>query len=294
MVEKKTISSKIFDVFNVVFMILMIVITLYPFYYVITCSLSDSAQLVLDSGLMLLPKDFSLEAYKAVFENPNIWSGYRTTAFVVVVGTVMSVLATAFGAFLLTRKNFAIKNFLAYMMLFTMYFNGGMIPTYLLVNNVLGFGDSIWALIIPTLISTYNLILMKSNFSQIPDSIEESATIDGANDFIILFRIILPLSLPIIAVMVLYYGVSYWNSWFNAMIYIRTKSKFPLQLVLREILLMNETNTMTGNGSAADAYAIGESIKYATIIVATLPILCVYPFVQKYFVKGVMIGAVKG
>lgn len=294
MVENKTLGSKIFDVFNVLFMIFMMVITLYPFYYVVTCSLSDSNQLVLERGLMLLPKGFSLDAYVAVFNNPNIWTGYRTTLFIVVVGTTMSVIATAFGAFLLTRKNFAIKNFIAYMMLLTMYFGGGMIPTYLLVNNILGFHDSLWALIIPNLISTYNLIIMKSNFSQIPDSIEESATIDGANDFVIFFKIILPLSLPIIAVMFLYYGVGYWNSWFSAMLYIRSKSKFPLQLILREILLINQTSEMTDAGATGDAYAIGESIKYATTIVATLPILCVYPFIQKYFVKGVMIGAVKG
>ena len=294
MVEKKSLGSKIFDVFNVLFMIFMMVITLYPFYYVVTCSLSDSNQLVLERGLMLLPKGFSLDAYMAVFKNPNIWTGYRSTLFIVIVGTTMSVIATAFGAFLLTRKNFAIKSFIAYMMLFTMYFSGGMIPTYLLVNNILGFHDSLWALIIPNIISTYNLIIMRSNFSQIPESIEESATIDGANDFIVLFRIILPLSLPIIAVMFLYYGVAYWNSWFTAMLYIRTKSKFPLQLILREILLINQTGEMTDAGATGDAYAIGESIKYATTIVATLPILCVYPFIQKYFVKGVMIGAVKG
>ncbi len=184
------------------------------------------------------------------------------------------------------------KRVMGLMMVFTMYFSGGMIPSYLLVYKYLHLGDTLWALIIPTAISTYNLIIMKTNFEAIPDSIEESAKIDAANDVVIFARIIMPLSMPIIAVMILFYGVSHWNSWFNAMIYLRTRTKFPLQLILREILLMDSTDSMSG--SDADSYAIAETIKYATIMVATVPILCVYPFIQKYFVKGIMIGAVKG
>ena len=258
------------------------------------CSISESRFLIGDKGTMLKPLGFSLAAYKEVISNPNIASGYRVTLFVVVVGTALNVFLTSLGAFLLTRKNFPIKNALAYFIIFTMYFSGGMIPTYLVVYKMLRLGDSLWALILPGAISTYNLIIMRTNFAAIPVSLEESAQIDGANDFVILFRIILPLSLPIIAVMVLFYGVSHWNAWFNAMIYIRTRSKYPLQLILREILLLNSTESMMNDATGSDKYSIGESIKYATIIVATLPILLVYPFIQKYFVKGIMTGAVKG
>lgn len=295
MMYKKTIGSKIFDSFNYIFMLVVILITLYPMYYVLVCSLSDSNSLIGARGLILFPKGLNIEAYKAVFNNPNIFSGYGITLFIVVVGTVLSVAATAIGAFLITRKKLRIRKALSYMMVFTMYFSGGMIPTYLMVYKWLHLGDSIWALILPVMISTYNLLIMKANFEALPDSLEEAAKIDGANDILILFRIVLPLSLPVIAVMFLYYGVGYWNSWFTAMMYLRTRSKFPLQLILREILLSNDVTSMgTGGASTGDRYLIGESIKYATIVVATLPILCLYPFIQKYFVKGVMIGAVKG
>ncbi|MBQ4110946.1 MAG: carbohydrate ABC transporter permease [Clostridia bacterium] len=294
MVKKETTSEKIFDVLNIIFMLLMICVTLYPFYYVVMASLSDSGALMRHEGVLLKPAGFSLAAYKMVFKNPNILSGYRTTIIVVLAGTTINILLTSIGAFLLTRKKFAIRKFLSYMMIFTMYFSGGMIPTYLLIYKGLNLGDSLLALIIPSAISTYNLLIMRTNFAAIPECIEESAKIDGANDIVVLFRIIMPLSLPIIAVMILFYGVAHWNSWFSAMIYIRTKSKYPLQLILREILLLNSTESMMEGSMGSDKYSIGESIKYATIIVATLPILCVYPFIQKYFVKGMMIGAVKG
>lgn len=294
MVTNKSVGEKAFSVFNIIFMVIMVIVTLYPFWYVVTCSLSDSSQLIGARGLMLLPKGFSLESYKTVLHNPNILTGYRTTLIVVLFGTALNVIMTAICAFLLTRKKFAIRGFMAYMALFTMYFSGGMIPTYLVVYKWLHLGDTLWALILPGAISTYNMIIMRTNFSEIPESLEESAKIDGANDILILFRIILPLSLPIIAVMVLFYGVAHWNSWFNALLYIRTRAKYPLQLVLREILLINDTSNMTAGASGSDRFFLGESIKYATIIVATVPILLVYPFIQKYFVTGIMIGAVKG
>lgn len=294
MVVKRSAGEKVFSVCNIIFMVLMVAVTLYPFWYVVMCSFSDSAQLVGVRGLMFLPKGFSLSSYRAVLQNPNILTGYRTTLIVVVCGTTLNVFMTAICAFLLTRKKFAIRGIMTYMTLFTMYFGGGMIPTYLVVYKWLHLGDTLWALILPGVISTYNMIIMRTNFAEIPESLEESAKIDGANDILILFRIILPLSLPIIAVMVLFYGVAHWNSWFNALLYIRTRTRYPLQLVLREILLINDTNQMTGSAAASDRYFLGESIKYATIIVATVPILVVYPFIQKYFVTGVMIGAVKG
>ena len=294
MVTKRTWSGKVFDIFNTLFMLFMIVITLYPFYYVITCSISDSNMIIGDKGLMLLPKGFSMGAYQMVMRNPNILSSYRVTLILVVVGTLVNVLMTSIGAFVLSRKRFAIKKTLTILIIFTMYFIGGMIPGYLLTYKVLHLGNTLWALILPGAISTYNLIIMRTNFIAIPDSLEESAKIDGANEIVILFKIILPLSLPILAVMTLFYGVGHWNSWFNAMLFIRDRAKYPLQLILREILLLNSTDAMTGDASSVDKYNIGESIKYATIIVATLPILVVYPFIQKYFVKGMLIGAVKG
>jgi putative aldouronate transport system permease protein len=181
---------------------------------------------------------------------------------------------------------------MTFIIVFTMFFSGGLIPNYLTVMN-LGLIDSRWAIILPSAISTYNMIIMRTSFSSIPDSLEESATIDGANDITILTCIILPLSLPIIAVMVLFYGVSHWNSWFSAMFYLRSRTLYPLQLILREILITNSIDNMTTDVSAMDKEPIGESIKYATIMVATLPVLFIYPFLQKYFVKGVMIGAIK-
>ena len=293
MVHKKTISEMVFDCLNTLFMLVMIAITIYPFWYVIMASLSNSSQLMGARGWMLLPKGFSFEAYKAVLKNPNILSGYRTTIFIVVVGTAINILMTSTGAFVLTRKKFAIKKFMERMMIFTMYFSGGMIPSYLLVYKFLGLGNSIWALILPTAISTYNLLIMRTSFDSIPHSLEESAKIDGANDFVVFLRIVMPLSKAILAVMILFYGVAHWNSWFSAMLYIRARDKYPLQLILREILLINSMDSMIGDASGADKYMIGESVKYATIIVAMLPILFIYPFIQKYFVKGVMIGAVK-
>ncbi len=290
---KISFGERVFRILNTVFMVFMIAVTLYPFYYVLMGSLSDGIQLVGYRGPLFKPLGTTLNAYRSVFKNPNILTGYRNTVIIVLVGTTLNVIMTSMSAFLLTRKSFAIKNFLAYMMIFTMYFSGGLIPTYLVVFNVLGLGDSLGALILPTLISVYNVIIMRSNFAAIPQGLEESARIDGANEFVIFSRIIMPLSMPIIAVMILFYGVNHWNSWFNAMIYLRTREKYPLQLVLREILLSGTADQMAGS-SGADQYALGESVKYATIIVATVPILAIYPFIQKYFVKGIMVGAIKG
>lgn len=289
--QKRGIGEIIFDVFNIIFMLLLVVITVYPLYYVLVSSFSESSMLMGERGVILWPKGFNLDGYLAVFSNPNILTGYRTTLIVVVAGTALNIIMTSIGAFLLTRKKFAIKKILGYMIIFTMYFSGGMIPTYLVVYKWLHLGNTLWALLLPGLISTYNLIIMRSNFASIPDSLEESAKIDGANDIVVLCRIIMPLSMPIIAVMVMYYGVGHWNSWFGAMLYIRQRNMYPLQLILREILLSSSASAMAGDG---DAHLLSLSIKYATIMVATVPILCVYPFVQKYFVQGIMVGAVKG
>lgn len=292
---KASLGERLFDVFNVVILTLIMCITLYPVIYVVLASVSDSNRLLAHNGLLLKPLGFNLEAYKAVIKNPNILSGYLITLFVVIVGTFLNVLMTAVSAFVLTRKRFPLGKVFVLFSVFTMYFSGGMIPRYLFINDTLGLGNSVWSLILPGLISTYNLIIMKNNFESIPDSLEESARIDGANDIVILFKIILPLSKAIIAVMVLMYGVHHWNAWFDAMLFIRKRNMYPLQIILREILIANSTESMmSGAGTGADIQAIGESIKYATIVVTTVPVLCIYPFVQKYFTKGVMLGAVKG
>lgn len=292
MVIKKTVGDKIFDFFNYVILTLLMIITIYPFLYVVFASFSSADQLAASRGLLYKPLGFSINAYKAVFDNPMILIGYKNTIFYVLVGTLYNLLMTSLGAYVLSRKNFFWKKYMLAMVIFTMFFGGGLIPNFLLVKG-LGMYNTVWALIIPGAISTMNLIIMKTSFESIPDGLEESAKIDGANDFTILFKIILPLSMSTIAVMVLYYGVGHWNSWFGALIYLRNKNLYPLQLVLREILISNSMNDMLQN-TEADKQFLSETIKHATIMVATLPILLVYPFLQKYFVKGVMIGALKG
>ena len=276
-------------------MLLMMIITLYPFWYVAVSSISDSRALMRFTGMLLLPQGFSLEAYAMVFKNPNIISGYINTIIIVVAGTMLNLIMTSLGAYVLSRKDIGWVRPVMLLIVFTMFFSGGLIPVFLLVNNWLNLGDTLLAVIVPGLISTWNLIILRTSFSAVPESLIESAWLDGANDFTILFRVVIPLSLPVMAVMVLFYGVGHWNSWFSAMVYLRDRSLYPLQLILREILIQNDTRFMIGGGAdIEDVEGVAESIKYATIMVATLPILAVYPFLQKYFVKGVMIGSIKG
>lgn len=289
---KTSLGSKVFDVCNVVFMLSLIAVILIPLLHVVSASFSSPASYVRHEGLLLSPVDFCLDAYKAVARNKNIITGYMNTIFIVVVGTTISIITTLIAAYCLSRKNVMWKNVLMMGIVFSMYFSGGMIPFYLVVKGV-SLNNSIWSLIIPSAISTYNLIIMRTAMASVPESLEESAKLDGANHWTILWKIMVPLVKPTIAVICLYYAVSNWNSWFNAMLFIRDKSGYPLQLVLREILLQNDTSAMTA-GAGADDYLISETIQFATIVVATLPILSIYPFIQKYFVKGVMIGAVKG
>lgn len=286
-------GERIFDIANSLFLILLSLATLYPFLYVLIASFSDPAWIVQFRGLLWYPKGFNWEAYVMVFKNPAIMTGYLNTILYVILGTSLNILMTALGAYALSRQDVMWKNPVMFMIVFTMFFSGGLIPTYLLIND-LGMVDTRWALLIPTAMSAYNLIIMRTAFQGVPVSLEESAKLDGANDFTILFRVILPLSMPVVAVMVLFYGVAHWNAWFSALIYLRTRDLYPLQLILREILITNSTESMMTGVGGNDKMPIGETIKYATIIVATAPILFLYPFLQKYFVKGVMIGAIKG
>lgn len=292
MINKRSFSEICFDTINILLLILMMLLTVYPLIYVLFASVSDAGSLMGYKGMLWRPLGFSLDAYTNVFRNPMIVKGYGNTLFVVLMGLVLNITLTAFGAYALSRKSLQYRKPLMLFIIFTMFFSGGLIPLYLTVKGV-GLIDSLWSLIIPTAINTFNLILMKTAFEAIPDALEESAKIDGANDFVILFRIVLPLSMPVIAVMLLYYGVGHWNSWFNAMIFLQERSLYPLQLVLRGILLQGEASANSG-ASDEDAAMLAATLKYATIIVATVPILFVYPFLQKYFVKGALIGAVKG
>lgn len=285
--------DRIFTIFNYTFLILLVIVTLYPLLYVLFASLSDSAQLLANKGLLWKPVGFSLEAYKSVLANPGIATGFRNTLFILVFGVIVNLFMTALGAYVLSRKNVMWNKVFMFFIVFTMFFGGGLIPLYLVVKGV-GLLDTLWSTILPFAISTFNLIIMRTSFMGIPDSLEESAKIDGANHFTILFRIIIPLSMPVIAVMILYYAVDKWNGWFYASVFIKSRELFPLQLVLREILIANSTESMSAGASAGDRFQIGETIKYATIMVATIPILCIYPFLQRFFVKGVMVGSLKG
>lgn len=267
----------------------MALVCLYPMWHVIMASFSDPIRLMRHSGVIIKPLGFSLEGYKVVLQNPNIPRSYLNTIYYVVLGTTINMILTTIGAYALSRKGFMFKRTLTLLIVFTMYFNAGLVPNFLLVKN-LHLYNTIWALVLPGAISTWNLIVMKTSFQAVPVSLEESARLDGANDFTILFKIFLPLSKATIAVMILFYAVTHWSSWFNAMIYIRDRGKYPLQLIMREILV---TNSAGGNTMDSDAMFLQEIVKYSTIVVATVPILFIYPFAQKYFMSGVMMGSVK-
>lgn len=286
---------EVFSVFNVIFLILAIICTFYPIYFVLAASFSNAAGLAANYGLLLLPiRPLSLTAYELVFRNPLVLSGYLNTFIILFAGVSINMVMTLMGAYTISLKHSLLARPLALFMLFTMYFSGGMIPAYI---NIKSFGlmDTLWALIIPGAVSTYNLLIMRSAFAALPESLYEAAYLDGASHLRILSQIYIPLSSATIAVLALYYAVGHWNSWFNASLYISTTSKYPLQLVLRQILILNENSelnsTMTDNGEQA-LYA--DLVKYALIVVSTVPILVLYPFLQKFFVKGVMVGAVKG
>ncbi|MCL2058054.1 MAG: carbohydrate ABC transporter permease [Oscillospiraceae bacterium] len=291
--DNRGAGEKVFDIIIIAFLCALIVVTLYPFVYSAFASFSDGNLLTKHRGLLFHPLGFATDAYEKVFKNPMIISGYQNTLLYLSLGTTLNVLLNSMGAYVLSRKSFKPRNVIMLFITFTMFFNGGLIPTFLLVRSI-GLYDSFLAMIFPTAINTWNLIIMRTAMLEVPDSLEESARVDGANDFVILFRIILPVSQAVLAVIILFYAVGHWNSWFNAMIYLRDRGKFPIQLVLREILISNSTDSMTTGLPTDTSAVIGESIKHATMIVATVPVLVIYPMLQKYFVKGIMIGSIKG
>lgn len=292
--ESRRLSYKIANGAIMLVMILLMLITVYPLYYTICASFSDARALLRNSDLLLKPLEpFTLDGYRAVFSNPSIIKSFGNTVFYVAAGTAISMALTIAGAFVVSRGYFLPRNVMMKGMLLTMFFSGGLIPWFFVVRD-LGMYNTRWAIVIPAALSTYNLIIMRSFFLSIPPALEESALLDGANDFQVLTHIILPLSTPVLAVIGMYYAVGQWNGWYHSLIFHRTRELYPLQMILRELLILNE---MTGSDSAADFVEEAfnrDLIKYCTIVVTTVPILIIYPFLQRYFVKGVMIGAIKG
>lgn len=297
---KKSRSDQIFDIINILFMLVTIIIMLYPLYFVVIASFSEPYD-VAKGNVTLLPSGFTLDAYKNVFKEPQIWIGYRNTIFYTILGTAWNLITLIPAAYVMSKKKLCGRTFLSWFFFITMYFGGGMVPTYLLMKD-LNLLNTPWIMILGS-VSCYNLIVTRTFFSNsIPDSLYEAAYIDGASEFRTFFRVALPLSGSIIAVMALFHGVGHWNSFYNALLYIHDKNLYPLQLVLRNILIQNQSmvmemlensDTEAAMHIAQQAY-MAEAMKYALIFIASAPLLIAYPFVQKYFVKGVMIGSMKG
>ena len=288
-------GDRIFNVINYAILILVTVIVMYPLLFVLSASFSDP-QAVLRGEMLLWPKGVNLNSYAKIFQNQDIISGFTNTLVYTSLGTFINLTMTILAAYPLSRKDFVGRNAIMALLVFTMFFSGGLIPTYLLIKN-LGMLNTLWVMIIPNAVSISNIIIMRTFFQQsIPGELQEAATIDGCSNIKILTRIILPLSMPIIAVTILFYAVGHWNAFFNALLYLSDKDKFPLQLILREILIQGQTNDMVkmSTESAIKQQREVEGIKYAVLVVANIPVLALYPFLQRYFVKGVMIGAIKG
>ncbi|MFK7696571.1 carbohydrate ABC transporter permease [Paenibacillus sp. HJGM_3] len=293
--EIRSTGDKVFDAIINAMLAAVVIVVLYPLVFVLSASISDPAS-VLNGEMWLWPKQISAVGYQKVFENKDLLNSYLNTIVYTVVGTAINLAMTVMAAFPLSQKSFYGRNLFMAIMVFTMFFSGGLIPTYMLVKQ-LGMLDTMWALIIPGAVSVWNIVIMRTFFqSSIPGEIQEAAAIDGCSDWRTLWQIVLPLSLPILAVMVLFYAVGHWNAYFSALIYLSDREHYPLQLILREILIKGEMEGMVNVGDASHAKTLmdQEAVKYAVVVVANLPILLLYPFLQKYFVKGIMIGALKG
>lgn len=291
--KRRSTGSVIFDIVNVIVLLLIACVTLYPIIHVLFASVSDSNRVMQHSGLLLHPLGFTLSAYKSVLADARVFIGYKNTLIILLGGVALNIVLTCIGAYFLTRKNVLWQKPIMILIVATMFISGGMVPLYLVVKN-LGIIDTTWALVLPVAVNTYNLIIMRTGFAAIPDSLEEAAKIDGASDEWVLIFVMVPLAMPTIAVLILYYAVFHWNAWFNAMIFLRNRDLYPLQLMLREILLQNQLDQQVNAAAMQNVESVSESVKYATIMVSVIPALCIYPFLQKYFVKGVMVGAVKG
>lgn len=292
--RKKNIKDGIaFDVINYSLLFIVAMIMIYPILNVIAISFSDNSA-YLKNPMRIWPGNFNLDAFKYVFSNRLILSSYKNTVIITLVGTAIDLLLVTLTAYPLSKKHLKGKKIFMNLIIFTMLFNGGLIPNFYLVRG-LGLLDSLWSLILPSLLAAFDIILLKSFLENLPESLEEAARIDGAGELRVLFNIAIPLSKPILATLALFVSVRYWNSFFNAVIYIRTPAKWTLQLVLREVVMASDVQFLATGGNLAEIKDLPpNNLKYATLLVVILPILCVYPFLQKYFVKGVMVGAVKG
>lgn len=283
-------SYRIFQAVNTILMIAVVFITLYPFVYLVAQSFSSDAA-VSSGRVTFLPIDFSLETYKYILRDNSFFKFYGNTIFYSILGTLISVAGTAVLAYPLSKKKLRMNKFFIPFVVFTMYFSGGMIPNYILVTQWLGLGDSVWSVVLPGAISTFNLLLMKSSFENLPAELEEAAAIDGMGTYGIFLKIILPLSKPILATMTLFYLVGMWNEWFGPFLYLDTRNKWPIALWVRQLV---EGANQVDVSSTAEASSVQATLKSATMVLTSLPIICVYPFVQRYFVQGMTLGAVKG
>ena len=291
---RETKTDRTFTIFNYVFLTIVALLVIYPLVFVVSASLSNP-QYVVSGEMWLWPKEFTLEAYEKVFKNKDIINGFVNTLKYTVFGTILNVIMTILAAYPLSRRDLKGRGAIMAFIIFTIFFSGGLVPTYLLIRD-LGMLDTFWVMIIPNAVAVWNIIIMRTFFQAIPQELEESAKMDGSGNFRILWSIVLPLSFPVIAVMVLFYSVGHWNSYFQALIYLQDENKFPLQLILRQILIQGQTDDMiqaTSESFLAQQLSV-EGLKYAVLIVANLPMLMLYPFLQRYFVKGVMIGSLKG
>ncbi|WP_248924037.1 carbohydrate ABC transporter permease [Paenibacillus hamazuiensis] len=291
----ETFGDRLFGAANIVFLTLITFVVIYPLFFVLIASVSDPAA-VLNGEVWLYPKGVHFTAYERILKQDEVMNGYWNTIVYTITGTAVNILMTVLAAYPLSLGRFAGRGVITAFMVFTMFFSGGLIPTYLLVKQ-LGMVDTIWAMIIPGAVSVYNIIIMRTFFQTgIPKEVQEAAHMDGCNDFQLLRKIVLPLSMPIIAVMVLLYSVGHWNSYFSALIYLSDRGMYPLQLFLRELLVQNQTLETIAyfNEDLTKRMMEAEAIKYAAVIVANLPVLLLYPFLQKYFAKGMLVGAIKG
>ena len=287
---RKSVGDHILDAFIYTILAAFAVVCFYPFWYVLVASFSTGTHVIRNPGLLLWPDGFHLESYLLAFKHPRILSGFLNSIKILLISLPINIILTMMCGYFMARRGMKLKKIIVGMMLFTMYFDGGLIPAYMNIKD-LGLYDSHWALILSGALSIYNSIICKTAIEAIPESLSESARLDGANELQVLFKIIMPLIKPTIAVLILYYGVAKWNSWFAASIYLETEDLLPIQNILQAILAKVGQTSDTA-GDSYDSYA--EAVKYSAIVITTLPILCVYPFLQKHFTKGVMIGAVKG
>lgn len=293
--SRQSTGDRVFEIVNTALLALILLVILYPLWFVVIASVSDPAKVVA-GDVLLWPAGVSFEAYRMVFRDSMIMTGYRNTLYYTILGTAINLVMTVLAAYPLSRKDWVGRGFFMALVMFTMFFSGGTIPTYLLMND-LGLINTTWALVLPGAVSVYNAIVMRTFFiNSIPLELQEAAQVDGCSNTRLLLRIVLPLSKPILAVMVLFYGVAHWNAFFGALIYITESDRYPLQLVLRSILIQNTASQdMLGEvDTLGNRVMLAETIKYALIIVSTLPMMVLYPFLQRFFEKGVMVGSVKG